>query len=25
MPKVRRGILREAAGLMGDLPDLMRE
>ncbi len=25
MPKVRRGILREAAGLTGDLPDLMRE
>ena len=25
MPKVRRGILREAAGLSGDLPDLMRE
>lgn len=25
MPKMRRGILREAAGLTGDLPDLMRE
>ena len=25
MPKVRRGILREATGLTGDLPDLMRE
>ena len=25
MPKLRRGILREAAGLTGDLPDLMRE
>ena len=25
LPKVRRGILREAAGLTGDLPDLMRE
>jgi 2-octaprenyl-6-methoxyphenol hydroxylase len=25
MPKVRRSILREAAGLTGDLPDLMRE
>ena len=25
MPTVRRGILREAAGLTGDLPDLMRE
>ena len=25
IPKVRRGILREAAGLTGDLPDLMRE
>jgi 2-octaprenyl-6-methoxyphenol hydroxylase len=25
MPKVRRGILREAAGLTGDLPDLMSE
>ena len=25
MPKVRRCILREAAGLTGDLPDLMRE
>ena len=25
MPKVRRVILREAAGLTGDLPDLMRE
>ena len=25
MPKVRRGIVREAAGLTGDLPDLMRE
>ena len=25
MPKVRRGILREAAGLTGDLPNLMRE
>lgn len=25
VPKMRRGILREAAGLTGDLPDLMRE
>ena len=25
MPEVRRGILREASGLTGDLPDLMRE